>query len=163
MALTQQQYIMLMNLSKTLPGVFSNGEGNEVKEGLKSAGAAVAEAADNVQPNVAGESGNLDFAFNIPVARLELFGAKAVSLATLPEASIAAFAINASHIQYQSRANGSSEANVTVKSIAMSNTRPGDSVYRELIPEGKRRGNQLCVKCRRLHRLKYRLTIIATL
>ena len=143
MALTQQQYVLLMKLSKTLPGVFSSNEGNEVKEDLKSAGVAITEAADKAQPNAIAEKGSLDFAFKVPIARLELFGAKAVSPETLHEASIAAFAINASHVQYQSRADGSSEANVTVKSIAMNNTRPGSSVYRELIPEGKRRGNQL--------------------
>jgi len=163
MALTQQQYVLLMNLSKTLPGVFSNSEGNEVKEDLKSAGLAVTEAIDKAEPNAVGEKGTLDFAFKVPVARLELFGAKAMSPDSLQEASIAAFAINASHVQYQSRADGSSEANVTVKSIAMNNTRPGNSVYRELIPEGKRRGNQLSVVRKQSYRVKFRLTSLVLL
>jgi hypothetical protein len=134
---------MIMELSKTLPGILDTGEEESSEDRNVQADPIVSGSPDQAQLPVVGEKSNMDFAFKIPVARLELFGTKAISPGSLKEASIAAFAINASHVQYQSRADGSSEANVTVKSIAMSNTRPGNSVYRELIPEGKRRGNQL--------------------
>jgi len=145
MSLTQQQYVLIMNLTKTLPGILrSDDETNAAPN--KPSSSAVLDAAGPAQlPAAIAEKSGLDFAFKVPVVRLELFGNKATSKATLSEDSIAAFSINASHVQYLSRADGSSEANVTVKSIAMSNTRPGNSIYRDLIPEGKRRGNQLQV------------------
>lgn len=145
MSLTQQQYVLIMNLTKTLPKILQTDE-EPSSAPSKSPNSAVPNAASpntsNVTPT---EKSNLDFAFKVPVVRLELFGNKATTKASLQEDSIAAFSINASHVQYQSQTDGSSEANVTVKSIAMSNTRPGDSIYRDLIPEGKRRGNQLYV------------------
>jgi vacuolar protein sorting-associated protein 13A/C len=146
MSLTQQQYVLVMNLTKTLPRILKADD-----ETLPTPARVPHPASSDVtgrdpSPSVAAEGANMDFAFRVPVVRLELYGNKATSKETLHEDSIAAFSINSSHIQYESKADGASEANVTVKSIAMSNTRPGNSIYRDLIPEGKRRGNQFTVQ-----------------
>jgi vacuolar protein sorting-associated protein 13A/C len=140
MSLTQQQYILIMNLTKTLPGILQNDD-ETTPAPARLSNATPADAIE--QDTSPAERSNLDFAFQVPVVRLELYGSKAMSTENLHEDSIAAFSINSSHVQYQSKADGASEANVTVKSIAMSNTRPGSSIYRDLIPEGKRKGNQL--------------------
>jgi vacuolar protein sorting-associated protein 13A/C len=141
MTLTQKQYILIMDLAETLPGIFRGNDSEDSPEQSRSGTPAGTQTPADVEQPQAISSMTFDFA--IPLIRLEVFGAKAVDSATLASDSIAAFAINTSDVSYKSPGDGSSEVSITVQSISMSNTRPGKSVYREIIPLAKRSGNQL--------------------
>lgn len=148
MSLTQKQYILAMELLQTLPKAFTGVEETDSPESSVSVTPIEAttpggQATPPLTSPPQDAPKTLDAGFEVPSIRLELFGPKAITEETLKKDSIAAFAINKIGVKYRSEADGASRADVVVKAISMSNTRPGNFVYREMIPEGKRKGNQL--------------------
>lgn len=85
----------------------------------------------------------LAFRFSIPSINLEVYGSQALSASKLKEASISRFRLGKASLDYKTMSDDSVQAEVSLKSFTMTNTRPGKSVYRELIPQAKHDGDQL--------------------
>jgi vacuolar protein sorting-associated protein 13A/C len=92
---------------------------------------------------VAGQKTTLDFTFSIPSINLELLDINAVSKATVQGNSIAKFRMSAAAVTYKTCSDGAIQSEVSLRSITMSNTRRGSSIFREIIPAANHDGNQL--------------------
>lgn len=87
----------------------------------------------------------LDLELKIMTIRLQLFDEKAVSEENLRSCGIARFALHDNGVRFRMFSNGAAEAEVILKSFTVSNTRPGPSKFRELIPAAKHDRNQFMV------------------
>ncbi len=85
----------------------------------------------------------LDFSFSIPSINLELLDVNAVSKSTLQGNSIAKFRMSTAAVTYKTSSDGAVESEISLRSITMSNTRRGPSIFREIIPAANHDGNQL--------------------
>lgn len=149
--MTQHQYSLLLDLANSLPAALSSGESvpqEALAESVPSSPAT--DLVPEISVSAHDEKGTtetiqkkLAFHFTVPSVNLEIYDSEAVSAQSLKNHSIAAFRLGQADIDYKSVSDGSSQAEVAVKSFTMTNTRPGKAVYRELVPEAKHDGNQL--------------------
>jgi vacuolar protein sorting-associated protein 13A/C len=77
--------------------------------------------------------------------KLHLYGSGATSDANRKEHGIARFALNGTTLRFKMLSNGAQEAQVILKSFTMSNTKPGPTKFREIIPAAKHDRNQFMV------------------
>ena len=86
----------------------------------------------------------MDLVVTIGAVKLHLYDERATER-NLHGCGIAKFALNNNSLRMKTLSNGSYEAQVILKSFTMSNTRKGDTKFREIIPAAQHEGNQVMV------------------
>ncbi|KAG8839337.1 hypothetical protein FRB91_007045, partial [Serendipita sp. 411] len=87
----------------------------------------------------------LDLELKITTIKLQLFDDKALSEENLRSSGIARFALQDNSVRFKMYSNGGGEAEVILKSFTVTNTMPGPSKFREIIPPAKHDRNQFMV------------------
>ncbi|KAF9459895.1 vacuolar protein sorting-associated protein 13 [Collybia nuda] len=154
--LTQLQYGLLIQLSQAVPRVISGEPGSnfpadnlvfkdetspfddenqssvdlgpELRLGLSTGSSAPRNA--------------LDLMISVKTIKLHLYDALASSQENLKDHGIARFALNDNTLRLKLLSDSSGEAQIVLKSFTMSNTRPGNTKFREIIPPAQHDRNQ---------------------
>jgi vacuolar protein sorting-associated protein 13A/C len=167
MSLTARQYVLLMDVLKALPRALSI-EDEDVEEELPSPATTSATASQtptpanevasgdhlvNLEPELAvvstrdGEQAAIWTAmllvFDVGSIALEVYDADAIHQEELKAHSIARFALVKSHLSFKRLSDGATEAEFSLNTLAFSNTRSGNSVFRDIIPHTTQNGNQM--------------------
>jgi vacuolar protein sorting-associated protein 13A/C len=156
LALTEVQYGMLMALSQSVPLIFAGApEGTADAEPSTAKQQTVErpdstfhESAVDLHPELEGQSGTaqprttLDLVLTIATVKLQLYDRQATSEANLKEHGIARFALSDNSVRVKMLSDGAMEAQVVLRSFTMSNTAPGPSKFREIIPAAQHDRNQ---------------------
>jgi vacuolar protein sorting-associated protein 13A/C len=87
----------------------------------------------------------LDLVFSCHAVKLHLFDQNASCEDNLKECGIARFALVDNIVRYKSLSDGASEAEIVLKSLTMSNTRPGPTKFREIMPAAQHDRNQFMI------------------
>ncbi|GLB36151.1 putative vacuolar protein sorting-associated protein [Lyophyllum shimeji] len=154
--LTQIQYELLVRLSQSVPKVLA---GTPEEELSTPVGPISTESpSDNdakslvdlqpevrIIPSVARNWTTMDLVVSVNTIKLHLYDANATTEASLKEHAIAKFALNDNTLRFKLLSDGSGEAQVILRSFTMSNTRPGDSKFREIIPAAHHERNQFMI------------------
>lgn len=88
----------------------------------------------------------LDFEFSVKSIGLEVYNADAITEEDLSKHSIARFSLIGSHLGLKSLSNSAMEAEFTLKTLAFSSTRAGNSVFRDIVPQLANEGDQIMVQ-----------------
>lgn len=170
MSLTARQYVLLMDVIKALPRALSEVEVDEDEENLSSSIATPVTASQpatpaneeeiedhhvNLEPEltvVTSRDGQeptlwnaMDLVFDVGSIALEVYDVDAIAKEDLKAHSIARFALVKSHLGYKRLSDGATEAEFTLNTLAFSNTRSGNSAFRDIIPHTTQNGKQMCV------------------
>lgn len=81
----------------------------------------------------------------VETVKLRLYDEKATAEDNIKDHGIARFALNNSTLRFKMLSDGAEEAQVVLKSFTMSNTRPGNSKFREIIPAAQHDRNQFMI------------------
>lgn len=153
LTLTQAQYALLLDLSRTVPQALQTVDDTSSAASRDDGKVDTATAKPQIEQQAVsadaarGDKGlKMTFAFEIPGVSLELYDAQAVTAATLTGHSIARFKLSTVKVGYETRRDGSSKADVSLRAFSISNTRAGQSAYRELIPEIGKDSNQFSLQ-----------------
>lgn len=87
----------------------------------------------------------VDLVVSINAVKLHLYDAGARSAASLERHGIARFALNDNTLRYKSLSDGSMEAQLVLQSFTMSNTAPGNTRFREIIPAAQHDRSQFMI------------------
>lgn len=87
----------------------------------------------------------LDLVVTVDAIKLRLYDEKATTEDNVNEHGIAHFALNGSALRFKMLSDGAGEAQVVLKSFTMSNTRVGNSKFREIIPAADHDRNQFMI------------------
>ena len=87
----------------------------------------------------------IDLVASITAVRLHLYDREATTEANLRDHGIARFALNDVSLRSKSMSDGASEAQLVLRSFTMSNTRPGGSKFREIVPAADHERNQFMI------------------
>lgn len=87
----------------------------------------------------------LDLVVNVDTIKLRLYDEKATTEDNVREHGIARFALNNSALRFKMLSDGAGEAQVVLKSFTVSNTRAGNSKFREIIPAADHDRNQFMI------------------
>jgi vacuolar protein sorting-associated protein 13A/C len=87
----------------------------------------------------------IDLVASVKVVKLHLYDGLAIREENVEDHGIACFTLNDSSLRYKSISDGAAEAQVVLKSFTISNTRPGMSKFREIIPAADHDRNQFMV------------------
>lgn len=87
----------------------------------------------------------IDLVASIAAVRLHLYDRVATTEANLRDHGISRFALNDVSLRSKSMSDGASEAQLVLRSFTMSNTRPGGSKFREIVPAADHERNQFMV------------------
>ncbi|KAG9019286.1 hypothetical protein FRB90_004293 [Tulasnella sp. 427] len=165
LALTQSQYILLMQLLQAIPRVLAAAPGAEKaaeESSIAPAHPPPVPAVDDSEPKVDltpelgmtahTESGqdvhlwsSLDVAINVKAIRLQLFDHRATLETTLKESGIVRCSLTDSEVKFKMLSDGATQTEVTLKSFTINNTRAGTSRFREIIPAAQHNRNQFTV------------------
>ncbi|CAD6889894.1 unnamed protein product [Tilletia caries] len=166
--LTQEQYIFVMALTKSIPRAFAWEDETENVPGQppplpsRNSDMKTVQAAKEVGPSgptvdllpelgtIAHEADrdievfpSMDLHFRVNLINVELFTDAATSQESLNKASLAKFAINGTDVKFKMLSNSAMEADVALKSFTVSDTRPDkDTKFREIIPAVKHNAHQ---------------------
>lgn len=160
--MTQLQYKLLVILSQSIPRVLSDTPDVSVdadKSSLVPTSTSVNETPRptpsqqpvDLRPELTpSDPGNLtwpslDLVVKMNVVKLHLYDELTTSEANRKEHGIARFALNDSSLRYKMLSSGAAEAQVVLKSFTMSDTRPGTSKFKEIIPAAGHDRNQFMV------------------
>jgi vacuolar protein sorting-associated protein 13A/C len=154
LALTEIQYGMLVALSRSIPLIFA-GAPEGVSQAEPSKGRAVErpqaeyhESVVDLRPELDGQPGStrprttLDLVLTMATVKLQLYGCQATSETNLKEHGIARFALSDNNVRLKMLSDGAMEIQVVLRSFTMSNTAPGPSKFREIIPAAQHDRNQ---------------------
>ncbi len=155
--LTQLQYCSLLSIAQSIPRVLAIEEQTELNRSVIREPIEVEQvkkdnaSGSNLQPEldlVATSSGRriwtaVDLVVNLKVVKIHLYDVQAVVETDLKEHGIGRFAINGGTLHFKMLSDNAMEAELTVKSFTMSNTKPGPSKHREIIPAANHDRNQL--------------------
>lgn len=87
----------------------------------------------------------LDAVITLETVKLHLYDRFATTEDTLKDHGITRFALNSSTLRAKTLSDGATEAELILKSFTMSNTRPGNSKFREIIPAAQHTRNQVMI------------------
>jgi vacuolar protein sorting-associated protein 13A/C len=87
----------------------------------------------------------IDLVASIAAVRLHLYDREATTEADLRDHGIVRFALNDVSLRSKSMSDGASEAQLVLRSFTTSNTRPGGSKFREIVPAANHERNQFMV------------------
>lgn len=155
MHLTQTQYGLLIDLTKSIPRVLSV-PSSEVADGVvyipeRQPDTSNIVPSTDLQPEIrtVDEStgsrswATLDLSVTLDVVKLHLYDEFASSEESLKEHGITRLALNSCRFRAKMLSDGASEAELVIKSFTMSNTRPGNTKFREIIPAAQHSRNQV--------------------
>jgi vacuolar protein sorting-associated protein 13A/C len=146
--------MLLMQLSRSIPQAFSenNAERPDAKKDSAPATSGGGEKTTvNLEPELRNSSDGspiwttLDLLVTVGAVKLHLYDEHAVAELQLKEHGIARFALNDNSLRLKQLNDGSMEAQVILRSFTMSNTRPGPSKFREIIPAAQHERNQFMI------------------
>lgn len=151
MSLTQNQYISLMGLVQAIPRVFALDEEDETLPGDDTPLASPTPATPSVHGSITSLApelrpmdskairSKLDLIFQVHSIRLSLYDQKVVRESDYKDTGIARLTLNENTVRVKMLADGAMEAEVVLQTFTMTNTRPGKSRFREVIPAEKNR------------------------
>ncbi|KAF8873711.1 vacuolar protein sorting-associated protein 13 [Gymnopilus junonius] len=150
--LTQSQYCILMQLANQIPRVFSGaapqvnmGRENGLSEKINSGSVEGLQPSVDLEPELHSSRHSwttLDLALSINAVKLHLYDALAFSENDLRDHGITRFALNDNSLRLKLLSDGAGESQVVLRSFTMSNTRPGNNKFREIIPAAQHNRNQ---------------------
>ncbi|CED84268.1 Vacuolar protein sorting-associated protein [Phaffia rhodozyma] len=170
LALTQSQYNLIMQLVQSMPRVLDNRDDLlkiEPKLLSEVPSTDVSSVSESLTPNnnsgvdlrpelgmiSRGESGEalklwtkLDMRFEVSSIRLELFDSEVTTEASLAERSIAKFALLSTRVSLKMLSDGALDLEVMLRDMTMSNTRAGNSKWRQIIPAATHNGDQFMMR-----------------
>ncbi|KAF9478514.1 vacuolar protein sorting-associated protein 13 [Pholiota conissans] len=148
--LTQVQYCLLVKLAYEIPRVFANvsnidtGFDGDVSKPVRVDTEAVSYV--NFEPELRSSSqrnwATVDLVVHINTIKLHLYDLFALSEEQLTAHGIVRFALNDNTLRFKLLSSGAGEAQVVLRSFTMSNTRPGQMKFREIIPAAQHNRNQ---------------------
>ncbi|KAF9270221.1 DUF1162-domain-containing protein [Marasmius fiardii PR-910] len=146
--LTQVQYGLLMELLQSIPRVLQ-GAPTEAAQAESALGPSThLEGASPSQDTSTGATDRgwttLDLVVTMETVKLHLYDEHTLWQSDTKD-GIAKFALNHSNLRFKMLSNGVQEAQVVLKSFTMTNTRPGSSKFREIIPAAKHVRNQFMI------------------
>lgn len=161
--MTQNQYKVLIGLSRAIPRILQGAPQGELEAdrslSIRSPSTPPSyletdptKISASLQPELISpsvESGarpwsTMDLVLTIGVVKLHLYDEDATER-NLYDCGIARFALNNNTLRMKMLSNGSYEAQVILQSFTMSNTRKGDTKFREIIPAARHNRNQVMV------------------
>jgi len=157
LALTEVQYGMLMALSQSIPLIFAGAPEGPAQAELPTAEQRIVErshakyhdeSAVDLRPELDRRSGDtflrttLDLVLTVATVKLQLYDRQATSETNLKEHGISRFALSDNSVRVKMLSDGAMEAQVVLRSFTMSNTAPGPSKFREIIPAAQHDRNQ---------------------
>jgi vacuolar protein sorting-associated protein 13A/C len=153
LALTEVQYGMLMALSRSISLIFAGAPEGAAQAELATAEGRVVErshdeSAVDLHPELDGRPGNtylrttLDLVLTVATVKLQLYDRQATSETNLKDHGISRFALSDNSVRVKMLSDGALEAQVILRSFTMSNTAPGPSKFREIIPAAQHDRNQ---------------------
>lgn len=155
--MTQTQYILLVALSKSVPRVLAvssmEAPDDQVYIPVKQPEPSENGPVSDLQPEVrnVSESTNarswttLDLLVTLNAVKLHLYDELATSEESLKDHGITRLALNSCTLRAKMLSDSATEAELVLKSFNMSNTRPGNTKFREIIPIAQHARNQLMV------------------
>ncbi|KAG8963047.1 hypothetical protein FRC03_003482 [Tulasnella sp. 419] len=168
-ALTQAQYLALLNISQAIPRVLASAE-DATESAVQSAESQIPSTnpsqhpskPSTPQPTVdlgpelgltahdkSGEDiprwSTVDVVFTVNAVRLQLFDSSATDESSLKECGIARFSLNNNSVRFKMLSDGATQTEVILKSFTINNTRAGASRFREIIPAAQHSRNQFMV------------------
>ncbi|KAF8898743.1 hypothetical protein BD779DRAFT_1795358 [Infundibulicybe gibba] len=130
--LTQLQYKLLIGLSQSISRVM--------------AGSPDADVGPRISPSDHNRNWtSVDMIVSVHAIKLHLYDTAVTTEASLKDHGIARFALNDNTLRLKLLTDGSGEAQVVLRSFTMSNTRPGNTKFREIIPAAHHDRNQFMV------------------
>ncbi|KDQ63547.1 hypothetical protein JAAARDRAFT_29565 [Jaapia argillacea MUCL 33604] len=160
--LTQVQYVILLALSQSIPRVLAgapegSAQADQSMALLGSSGGSPRDAdhqslvdlQPELRPVTAADGSRpwttVDLMVGVSAVKLHLYDAAVSTESTLKEHGIARFALNENTLRLKLLSDGAGEAQIVLKSFTMSNTRPGASKFREIIPAAQHDRNQVMI------------------
>ncbi|KAF5390329.1 hypothetical protein D9757_002946 [Collybiopsis confluens] len=151
--LTQIQYGILIRLSETIPKVLAGASDDAFQAGaaISSESKAAPRERPKSQINLSPEAGRpsswptLDLVLDVNSIKLHLYDEEATEESNLKEHGLARFALNHNDLRLKILSGGGGEAQVILKSFTISNTRPGNTKFREIIPAAQHDRNQFMI------------------
>ncbi|KAG6857562.1 hypothetical protein H0H87_000161 [Tephrocybe sp. NHM501043] len=153
--LTQVQYGLLVRLSQSIPKVLATDVEEDPSTTPEDSGVASQESFVNLAPELKvvsptvevkeQYSTSIDLVVTINTIKLHLYDIHASTEASLKDHGIARFALNDNTLRLKLLSDGSGEAQVILRSFTMSNTRPGNTKFREIIPAAQHDRNQFMI------------------
>lgn len=157
--------MVLLTLSQIIPRVFANvtalsaedtarlsmnpSQSPPKTERSQSSTNALIDLGPELRPSLS-ENGlkpwsTIDLIVKMNAVKLHLYDGQATLEENRKDHGIARFALNGTTLRYKMLSNNASEAELVLKSFTMSNTRPGNTVFREIIPAANHDRNQFMV------------------
>ncbi|KAL4070939.1 vacuolar protein sorting-associated protein 13 [Scleroderma citrinum] len=159
--LTQVQYQILIGLSQSISSVFASNVSNHVSPTVpgtpsprlnSESPTGIMEPSNtvNLEPEVRSIPAidgmrpwtTIDMVASVKAVKLHLYDAGANTESELKDHGIVQVSLNTTTLRYKSISDGASEAQLVLESFTMSNTRPGGSKFREIIPAASHGRNQ---------------------
>lgn len=152
--LTRIQYGVLVGLSQSIPKVFETPIDIVTADSLPTTPARASsvslppqeEPAAALLPELKASASStyttLDLVLDVKTVKLHLYDGDAKFEQDLKQHGITRFALNNSNLRLKLLSNGAGEAQVVLKSFTVSNTRPGNTRFREFIPAAQHDRNQ---------------------
>lgn len=165
--LTQSQYCLIMSLVQSIPRILSPlDDGFDEIDGLPTPElssppseqqqhqAEIAAPATDLKPELGtvarGQDGKvvrvwqtLDFSFALSSVNLDLYDADVTDKASLKDRGISRFALVSTRVKLKMLSDGALDVEVLLRDVTMSNTRAGNSVWRDIIPPAAHSGDQM--------------------
>ncbi|KAF8640890.1 hypothetical protein AX17_000538 [Amanita inopinata Kibby_2008] len=152
--LTQTQYRLLVDLTRSIPRVFV--KSTDIEGGPADAPIdpdpmnALDTASVSLRPELKVPTGqhtwtSMDLIVSVNGVKLHLYDSQALSDRSLKDHGIVRFALHDNTLRLKTLTNGSLEAQVTLRSFTITNTRPGSSRFREIIPAAQHSRNQFMI------------------
>lgn len=157
--LTQIQYGLLLNLSLSVAKVFAGAQDELDDTGLVVPPNVLPPADSSSEPStvslepevrVTSSAGvrtwtTVDLVMTVNTVKLHMYDQFAITEADFRTHGIVRFAISSSSVRMKMLSDGAVEAQLVLKSFTMSNTRPGNSKFREIIPAAEHDRNQFMI------------------
>jgi vacuolar protein sorting-associated protein 13A/C len=157
LALTEVQFRMLMELSRSIPRILAGAPDGAAQVELPTTDLRTAEhphtnyaneSTVDLHPELDGHSNStlsrttLDLVLTVNTVKAQLYGRQATAETSLKDHGIARFALCDNSIRVKMLSDGSTEVQVVLRSLTMSNTAPEPSKFREIIPAAQHDRNQ---------------------
>ncbi|KAJ8463158.1 hypothetical protein ONZ45_g17681 [Pleurotus djamor] len=150
--LTQTQYGILLDLSRSIPRVFMAPNTGSESENISTSSQIVPTASQSadlhpeLHPTASGSGTkpwtSLEVTVVVDAIKLHLYDSHAFTPADLKDHGISRFALRNNSLRFKLLSDGSGEAQVVLQSFTISNTRPGNTRFREIIPAAQHNRNQ---------------------
>jgi vacuolar protein sorting-associated protein 13A/C len=157
LALTEVQFRMLMELSRSIPRILAGAPDGAAQVELPTTDLRTAEhphtnyaneSTVDLHPELDGHSNStllrttLDLVLTVNTVKAQLYDRQATAETSLKDHGIARFALCDNSIRVKMLSDGSTEVQVVLRSLTMSNTAPEPSKFREIIPAAQHDRNQ---------------------